>query len=32
MFTFEFDQLDWASQFYNERRETSKLAKFQDVS
>ena len=26
MFTFEFDHLDWLSQFYSEWRQTSKLA------
>ena len=25
MFTFEFDHLDWLSQFYNEWRKTSEL-------
>ena len=25
MFTFEFDHLDWLSQFYSEWRQTSKL-------
>ena len=29
MFTFEFDDLDWLSQFYSEWRQTSKLVKFQ---
>ena len=26
MFTLEFDQFDWLSQFYSEWRQTSKLA------
>ena len=30
MFTFEFDRLDWHSQFYSEWRQTSKLVNFQD--
>ena len=30
MFTFEFDHLDWLSQFYREWRQTSKLVNFQD--
>ena len=25
MFTIKFDHLDWLSQFYSERRQTSKL-------
>ena len=25
MFTYEFDQIDWLSQFYSEWRQTSKL-------
>ena len=29
MFTFEFDHLDWLSQFYSEWRQTSKLVNFQ---
>ena len=28
MFTFEFDHLDWLSQFYGEWRQTSKLVNF----
>ena len=28
MFTFEFDHLDWLSQFYSEWRQTSKLVNF----
>ena len=30
MFTFEFDHLDWLSQFYSEWRQTSKLVNFED--
>ena len=30
MFIFEFDHLDWLSQFYSEWRQTSKLVNFQD--
>ena len=30
MFIFEFDHLDWLSQFHREWRETSKLVNFQD--
>ena len=29
MFTFEFDHLDWFSQFDSEWRQTSKLVNFQ---
>ena len=32
MFPFEFDHLDWLSQFYSEWRQTSKLVNFQDFS
>ena len=32
MFTYEFDQIDWLSQFYSEWRQTSKLVNFQDLS
>ena len=28
MFTFEFDDFDWLSQFYNEWRKTSKFINF----
>ena len=30
MFIFEFDHLDWLSQFHKEWRQTSKLVNFQD--
>ena len=30
MFIFEFDHLDWLSQFHREWRQTSKLVNFQD--
>ena len=30
MFTFEFDNFDWLSQFYSEWRQTSKSITFQD--
>ena len=30
IFTFEFDHLDWLSQFYSEWKQTSKLVNFQD--
>ena len=30
MFTFKFDHFDLLSQFYSERRQTSKLVNFQD--
>ena len=30
MFIFEFDRLDWLSQFHREWRQTSKLVNFQD--
>ena len=29
MLTFEFDHLEWVSQFYSEWRQTSKLVNFQ---
>ena len=32
MFIFEFDHLDWLSQFHREWRQTSKLFNFQDFS